>query len=367
MVMLVILAWIVVGLGCWIGYHLVQQNGRILLQLDVVEQQLAELQRSMQVPQNQPTMPVGLAIGTPAPAFELPDLLNHRIKLSEWQGHSLLLIFFNPGCGFCQQMVADIAALPFEAKDKPIPVLVSTGNTGDNRKMVEEHGIRCPILLQQQMEVASKYHVTGTPIGYLIDENGAIASEMAIGAPALLKLGALAITPDDHVDEAHTSIGVLKVNHDLTNSKVKRNGLSRGAVAPAFRLPRLNGGELALEEFRGRKLLLLFSDPGCNPCQELSGRLSQVWSPQSEVQILMISRGSREVNQAKAGEHKLAFPIVLQKQWEISRLYAMFATPIAYLINEEGVIASEVATGTDAILTLLLDAITSFREGSRTA
>jgi hypothetical protein len=45
--------------------------------------------------------------------------------------------------------------------------------------------------------------------------------------------------------------------------------------------------------------------------------------------------------------------IVLQQQWEISRRYAMFATPIAYLIDEQGVISHDVAVGTDAILTLI--------------
>ena len=44
---------------------------------------------------------------------------------------------------------------------------------------------------------------------------------------------------------------------------------------------------------------------------------------------------------------------MLQQQWEISRKYAMFATPIAYLIDEQGVIARDVAVGTDAILSLL--------------
>ena len=49
----------------------------------------------------------------------------------------------------------------------------------------------------------------------------------------------------------------------------------------------------------------------------------------------------------------MTFPVVLQQQWEISRRYAMFATPIAYLIDEAGVIAHDVAVGTDAILDLM--------------
>ena len=40
----------------------------------------------------------------------------------------------------------------------------------------------------------------------------------------------------------------------------------------------------------------------------------------------------------------------------------MFATPAAYLIDENGVIVAEVATGTDAILALLAGAATGQTE-----
>jgi hypothetical protein len=43
----------------------------------------------------------------------------------------------------------------------------------------------------------------------------------------------------------------------------------------------------------------------------------------------------------------------LQQQWDISRLYATFATPIAYFIEEAGIIASDVVVGTEAILELM--------------
>ena len=69
----------------------------------------------------------------------------------------------------------------------------------------------------------------------------------------------------------------------------------------------------------------------------------------------MISKGEPKENRAKAREHCLTFPIVLQQQWEISSRYAMFATPIAYLIDEAGVITHDVAVGIDAILGLLAD------------
>ena len=66
----------------------------------------------------------------------------------------------------------------------------------------------------------------------------------------------------------------------------------------------------------------------------------------------MLSRADPEANKRKVAEHGLTFPVLLQRHWEISREYGMFATPIAYLIDEHGVIAADVATGPDAILAL---------------
>jgi peroxiredoxin len=71
------------------------------------------------------------------------------------------------------------------------------------------------------------------------------------------------------------------------------------------------------------------------------------------LQMLMISRGEPKENRAKIKEHRLTFLVLLQQQWEISRQYAMFATPVAYLIDEAGSIAADVAVGVDSILSLI--------------
>ena len=66
----------------------------------------------------------------------------------------------------------------------------------------------------------------------------------------------------------------------------------------------------------------------------------------------MVSQGQRDENRTKIKHHGLTFPVVLQKQWEVSRDYAFFATPVAYLINAAGVIATDIAVGVDAIMEL---------------
>src|SRR5262249_18550784 len=90
----------------------------------------------------------------------------------------------------------------------------------------------------------------------------------------------------------------------------------------------------------------------CGPCERLAPYLEQLHRQRPDLQVVLLSRGDVEANQQKVAQLGLTLPVVLQKSWEISRLYAMFATPIAYLIDEQGVIAADVATGVEPILAL---------------
>lgn len=353
----IILPWCIVGLGCWIGYHLIRQNGRILLRLEALEKQLAQLGPTpvpRPVPRTAPVQPQGLPVGSVAPAFTLPDLAGEQKTLAHWRGQRLLLIFFNPHCGFCRQMAPDLAALPVEGTNGHLlPLVITTGEIEANRKFVAEYGLRCPVLRQEQMEVASQYQAHGTPVGYLIDEQGKIASPLAVGAQALL---ALVDAPKrEHVEAStsHNGHKVHKGNRSLAESRINRSGLKAGTPAPSFTLPRLGGGTLSLADYRGQRVLLVFSDPQCGPCDLLSPRLEQLHRRTPEVQVLMISRRGVEENRQKVQKHGLTFPVVLQNSWEISRAYAMFGTPIGYLIDEEGIIAADVAVGAESILALV--------------
>jgi peroxiredoxin len=345
-----VLPWLLIAFATWIGYQLVRQNGRILLRLDSIEEKLTSRAAGAKRRES-----AGLQVGTPAPDFELSDLAGVRRKLSDFREKNVLLIFFNPQCGFCTKMAGNLAGLPAEGGDgHAVPIVVTTGDADENRKLVERYGIRCVVLLQEQMEVASKYGAQGTPMGYRIDGAGRIASELTVGAESLLRL---ATAPAPNRGElngfangsvAHDS----KTDRSLARSRLNRTGLKAGTPAPDFRLPRLGGGELSLADFHGSRVLLVFSDPDCGPCDELAPRLQELHLQQSELQVLMVSRRDVEANRVKASRLELTFPIVLQRQWEVSLKYAMFATPIGYLIDEHGILASDVAVGVEPILAL---------------
>jgi peroxiredoxin len=134
-----------------------------------------------------PARPVTLPIGTPAPALRLPDLDGKMVDLADFRGHSTLLLFWNPSCGFCQRTLEELKAWetapPYGA---PKLLVVSTGTLEDNRVM----GLRSPVVLDQNFNAGRAFGANGTPMAILIDAKGNIASEVAAGAPTVLALAA---------------------------------------------------------------------------------------------------------------------------------------------------------------------------------
>jgi thiol-disulfide isomerase/thioredoxin len=131
-----------------------------------------------------PPPPPALPVGTSAPELGRPDLDGTPVSLSD-KDRDTLVLFWNPGCGFCQQMLDDLREWEQSApEDGPRLVLVSAGSESENRDM----GLRAPIVLDQGFETGRAFGTTGTPSGMLIDSDGRIASDLAVGAPAVMSL-----------------------------------------------------------------------------------------------------------------------------------------------------------------------------------
>ena len=148
---------------------------------------------------------------------------------------------------------------------------------------------------------------------------------------------------------------------ELRESRVIRDGLKAGTPAPRFSLPDIHGGMVSLDQFRGRKVLLVFSDPQCGPCDTLAPKLVRLHLKQRDngMAVVMVGRGDREENEKKAIEYGISFPVVLQEKWKLSRQYGIFATPVAFLIDKDGVIVRNVATGTDEVMALARQGLAS--------
>jgi hypothetical protein len=95
------------------------------------------------------------------------------------------VLFWNPACGYCQSMLDDLKAWETSRSAmSPRLLVVSAGSVEANRAM----GLHGPVTLDERFETGRAFGAVGTPSAVLVDKDGRIASEVAVGAPAVLAL-----------------------------------------------------------------------------------------------------------------------------------------------------------------------------------
>jgi peroxiredoxin len=349
-------------ISIWGGfYQLVKQQGRILLRLDTLERGATESDPDSIRPHEHAVFE-GLPSGTVFPNFELPDLSGKTRALADFLGKRILLIHWNFECGFCEAIANDLAGLETDLeKQNTQIVLLASGDESFNREHAARHGLKALVLLLKEQEIPKPFEHQGTPVSYFVDEQAQVAAPFASGADQVLALARRIASPAVETTGSKHERSRLKSERPLNESHIERNGLKAGTRAPDFHLPDLKGHSVSLEDYHGRHVFLVFSDPHCGPCDDLGPHLARLHQEHRNngMAIILVGRGSKEENRSKAEQFGYQFPVVLQDKWKLSKEYGIFATPVAFLISENGVIAKDVAVGTEAILALADDAVRS--------
>ena len=245
---LVIVQLLVLILLVGVVYQLFQQQGRILVQMDSIEQMIPEVGEA-----HGAEAPRGIPVAAPLPPFELPDVDEAIVRLQDFEGRRLLLVNWSTTCGFCEAIVEDLAKLQPALEKRGVDVvLVSRGDPEENRSMVNGHGLDARILLQPGgTGMIDAFARTGTPAAYLVDEHGRVAKPMALGADQVPELAR----------EAAGRQIKLATERSLSESKLMRDGLPPGSPAPAFEVPSVSGDTISLEQLRGSEAIIVLSDP----------------------------------------------------------------------------------------------------------
>ena len=120
-------------------------------------------------------------------------------------------------------------------------------------------------------------------------------------------------------------------------------GLGRGDRAPAFHAQLLSGGELTLESLKGRPVVLNFWLTTCAPCIREMPALAEVISDHQADDLVVVGVNSGEspevVTEFITGfEVELDFPIVLDREVDLGRLYEIVVFPMTYFIDRDGIV-----------------------------
>jgi thiol-disulfide isomerase/thioredoxin len=134
--------------------------------------------------------PEGLAIGSPAPSFALPDAsAGVTVTLASLRARRkpILLVFTDPGCAPCSAMAPLLADWQRAYENDVTIALLARGGMDRNIALADEHGL-ARVLVEDESEVADRYGAAGTPAAVLVGADGRIAGRVAVGNAAIEEL-----------------------------------------------------------------------------------------------------------------------------------------------------------------------------------
>lgn len=124
-------------------------------------------------------------IGQKVPKFSLTDLNGNEITDKSFAGHKTLVAFTSKTCPHCSVLMKQIR--DWELSKKPEqPGFVIFAD--DEPSEYTELGLDSPILVDPKYSVAKKFGLYGAPSAVLVNEDGTIVTEAAIGPPNIWAL-----------------------------------------------------------------------------------------------------------------------------------------------------------------------------------
>jgi peroxiredoxin len=124
--------------------------------------------------------------------------------------------------------------------------------------------------------------------------------------------------------------------------------LTIGKPAPAFELRDLDGRAHGLAQYKGRVVVLEWFDPACPEVRRQHAAalktLPRLFTQDNiawvAVHALPASQvgGAREILAKSRGELGIAFPIVLDENGAVTKLYGVTKSPTVFVIDREGVL-----------------------------
>ena len=122
--------------------------------------------------------------------------------------------------------------------------------------------------------------------------------------------------------------------------------LAPGTAAPSFTLGDLNGKQVSLSDFRGRKVVLVFWASWCPDCRAEVPELKEMYSAADPAKVAFVSESfDRSFDTLKAFAAEQALPGVQlfdpagKKESKVAADYGVKWIPSLYLIDENGRVA----------------------------
>lgn len=166
-------------------------------------------------------------------------------------------------------------------------------------------------------------------------------------------LGALLIWGIYDISHKNNAI-VGNANID-TNAKVKTDksvapntGIEKGDLAPDFQLTTLDGKQVKLSDYKGKKVILNFWATWCPPCRAEVPDLEKFYSSYKDKDMVIIGVDLTKAEKGKSvirnfvKSYGITYLVPLDIENLVSGVYQVSVIPTSYVIDSRGIISEKV-------------------------
>ena len=290
-----------------------------------------------------PSVPCDM-LGTAAPDFSLNDLEGTMVSLSQFSGKPVLLIHLNAYCHTCREEVPLFNKIYRENKDIQV-IAIAIGNDNEEALTFKENfKVEFLLLTDPQQQVYQHYYVHTVPLIDVIDRTGTIRYRGKIGA---------------YEEFASIMDNIVKEKEMV--------GASLWNKPPDFTLASTEGGSFHLYDNIGKKTILItflsVRDTFVRQVIEVMKSLySRYKREDMEIVRIAVNNSSEEVAQFKKDFH-VNFPILVDGQGDVAKLFGVSEIPTTFVINKKGKIRYvSTKTSLDTLNAVLTKLKSYFRE-----
>jgi cytochrome c biogenesis protein CcmG, thiol:disulfide interchange protein DsbE len=125
-------------------------------------------------------------------------------------------------------------------------------------------------------------------------------------------------------------------------------GAKKGNVAADFSLSTLDGDAASLRDYRGRVVILNFFATWCGPCRAEMPDMQAIYGELRDRGLVVVAVNQGEAEEsvtAFAREFGLTFPLLLDSDLAIGKMYAVRGYPTTVVIDRKGIVRDVIVGG----------------------
>lgn len=150
------------------------------------------------------------------------------------------------------------------------------------------------------------------------------------------------LTEDEKIDTSSTQVSA-EVNNET------ESGIEIDQMAPDFTLKTLDGKEVKLSDYRGKKVILNFWATWCPPCKAEIPHMEKYYKKQAKtdhVEILAVNLTQSDKDEDYIRDfvksYDMTYPVLLDTKGDQQKQYEVVTIPTTFIIDTKGIIQKKI-------------------------